>query len=136
MRGLIDQERLRGFMRALGNAARSESRVYLTGGASAVLMGWRPSTIDVDIEIRPESNEVLRAIPRLKEELQINVELASPHQAISSRSCPDGRSAAHSSLAKATSTFTTTTSTHKRWPRSSARIAATSSMSVRCTSAG
>lgn len=78
MRGLIDQERLRGFMRALGGAARSEARVYLTGGASAVLLDWRPSTIDVDIEIRPETNEVLRAIPRLKEELQINVELASP----------------------------------------------------------
>lgn len=78
MRGLIDQERLRRFMRALGSASRSEARVYLTGGACAVLLEWRPSTIDVDIEVRPESNEVLRAIPRLKEELQVNVELASP----------------------------------------------------------
>lgn len=65
-------------MAELGRAARSESRVYLTGGASAVLFDWRASTIDVDLEIRPEADEVLRAIPAIKESLQINVELASP----------------------------------------------------------
>jgi hypothetical protein len=43
-----------------------------------VLLEWRASTIDVDIELRPEREEILRAIPRLKEELEINVELASP----------------------------------------------------------
>lgn len=78
MRRLVDQNRLRRFMHALGKEARSEARVYLTGGASAVLLEWRDSTIDVDLEIRPESDDVLRAIPRLKEELEINVELASP----------------------------------------------------------
>ena len=49
-----------------------------TGGAPAVLIGWRPTTIDVDLKIVPERDELLRAIPRLKESLQINVELASP----------------------------------------------------------
>lgn len=78
MRGLADQERLRRFMTALGREARHPARIYLTGGATAVLLEWRSSTIDVDIEIVPESDEVLRAIPRLKEDLQINVELASP----------------------------------------------------------
>ncbi len=80
MRRLVDEERLRRFMRELGRVARTPSRIYLTGGASAVLQAWRGSTIDVDIEIRPESDEILRAMPRLKEELQINVELASPGQ--------------------------------------------------------
>jgi hypothetical protein len=48
------------------------------GGATAVLMGWRSTTIDVDFVMRPEDDALLRAIPALKEELQINVELASP----------------------------------------------------------
>jgi uncharacterized nucleotidyltransferase DUF6036 len=48
------------------------------GGATAVLHGWRPTTIDVDLVMRPEDDTLLRAIPDLKEELQINVELASP----------------------------------------------------------
>jgi len=78
MRRLADRNRLTRFMRELGREARTPARIYLTGGASAVLQGWRPTTIDVDLEIRPESDEILRAIPRLKEDLQINVELASP----------------------------------------------------------
>ncbi len=43
-----------------------------------MLLGWRPSTLDVDILLEPEQDEVLRAIPRLKDELSVNVELASP----------------------------------------------------------
>lgn len=78
MRGLVDRERLRRFMRELGLRSRASARVYLTGGASAVLLDWRGSTIDVDLEIRPESAEILRMIPGLKDELQVNVELASP----------------------------------------------------------
>jgi hypothetical protein len=78
MRALADAERIRRFMRAIGEAATAEARVYFTGGATAVLQGWRPSTIDVDIRVVPEQDAILRAIPRLKEQLQINVELASP----------------------------------------------------------
>jgi hypothetical protein len=52
--------------------------VYLTGGATAVLLGWRETTIDADITIVPESDRLLRARPALKEQLRINVELASP----------------------------------------------------------
>ncbi|HVY77731.1 MAG TPA: DUF6036 family nucleotidyltransferase [Solirubrobacterales bacterium] len=65
-------------MRALGRAAKSEGRIYLTGGATAVLYGWRESTIDVDIKVVPDSDDLLREIPRLKERLNLNVELASP----------------------------------------------------------
>lgn len=43
-----------------------------------MLLGWRPTTVDVDLELVPEQDAVLRAVPRLKEELSINVELASP----------------------------------------------------------
>lgn len=52
--------------------------MYLTGGATAVLEGWRPSTVDVDVRFEPDSDEALRAISDLKERLQVNVELASP----------------------------------------------------------
>ncbi len=65
-------------MRFLGAEADVAARVYLTGGATAVLLGWRPTTIDVDIRIFPESDKILRAVPELKESLEINVELASP----------------------------------------------------------
>jgi hypothetical protein len=78
MRRIADRERLLLFMRRLGAEARSETRVYLTGGASALLLEWRSTTVDVDIRIEPDTGDLLRAIPSLKEDLQINVELASP----------------------------------------------------------
>jgi len=78
MRALADADRIHRFMRAIGEAARAETRVYFTGGVTAVLQGWRLSTIDVDVRFVPEHDEVLRAIPRLKEQLELNVELASP----------------------------------------------------------
>ncbi|MGQ0568856.1 MAG: DUF6036 family nucleotidyltransferase [Armatimonadota bacterium] len=78
MREVADADRIRRFMRALGVEADVDTRMYFTGGATAVLYGWRPSTIDVDIKFVPESDRIYRAIPRVKESLRINVELASP----------------------------------------------------------
>jgi hypothetical protein len=78
MREVADTERIHRLMRALGAEAEREGAVYFTGGATAVLLGWRQSTIDVDVLFVPENDAVLRALPRLKDELQINVELASP----------------------------------------------------------
>jgi hypothetical protein len=78
MRALADAERLRRFLSALSKEAHEETALYLTGGATAVLLGWRDSTVDADILIIPEQDALFRALPRLKEELQINVEIASP----------------------------------------------------------
>ncbi len=78
MRRLAEADRLREFLRALGKAARGEARVYLTGGASAVLLGWRATTIDVDLTLVPDRDELLRAIAELKDRLDLNVELAAP----------------------------------------------------------
>lgn len=78
MRGLVDVARLRRFMRALGAEAERPARVYFTGGATAVLGGWRGSTIDVDLVFVPEMDSLFRALPKLKERLEINVEIASP----------------------------------------------------------
>jgi hypothetical protein len=78
MRALADAPRIQRFMEALGDEAREAARAYFAGGATAVLLGWRPSTIDVDLKLVPEHDALLRTIPPLKERLQVNVELASP----------------------------------------------------------
>jgi hypothetical protein len=78
VREVADAERIRRFMRALGAAAREEAVCYVTGGGTAVLVGWRATTVDVDIRLEPESVDLLRELSRLKNELRINVELASP----------------------------------------------------------
>ena len=82
MRELADAARIRRFMRILGAEAAEDGALYLTGGATAVLVGWRASTVDVDILPVPEQESVLRAVPRLKDELRVNVELASPRDFI------------------------------------------------------
>lgn len=43
-----------------------------------MLEGWRVSTIDVDLRFEPESDELFRAIPAIKERLGVNIELVSP----------------------------------------------------------
>ena len=82
MRRPVDAERIRGFMRELGGEAERDLRLYFTGGATAVLFGWRSSTLDVDIKVDPESDRIFRALPRIKEKLEINIELAAPDQFI------------------------------------------------------
>jgi len=78
MRRLTDLARLRTFMARLGRATDAPTTVYLTGGATALLHGFRDSTIDIDIKIDPDRGDLLRAIPAIKDELEVNVELASP----------------------------------------------------------
>jgi hypothetical protein len=82
MRRPVDADQIRRFMRDAGREADTEARLYFTGGATAVLVGWRSSTVDVDIKIDPESDRLMRCLPELKERLQINIELASPDQFI------------------------------------------------------
>lgn len=78
MREVSNRVKIQRFMAAWGACARQEARVFFTGGATAVLMGWRETTIDVDLRFQPELDELFRALPALKEELHMNVELASP----------------------------------------------------------
>jgi hypothetical protein len=78
MRLPLDTARVHAILDALGGLARSEGRIYLTGGATALLRGWRASTVDLDLRLDPEPAGVFEAIARVKEELQANIELASP----------------------------------------------------------
>lgn len=82
MRAETDKAKLEAFMVALGKRVRGAGSIYLTGGATAVWYDWRSMTIDVDIKPDPEPAGLFEAIAVLKDELDINVELASPDQFI------------------------------------------------------
>jgi hypothetical protein len=78
MRPPVDEARLRDLAEALGATPGPRVRLYLTGGATALIEGWRATTIDVNLRFEPEDDAMLRALPALKERLAINIELASP----------------------------------------------------------
>ncbi len=65
-------------MEALGKRVGGPGTVYLNGGATALIFGWREKTIDIDIKADPEPQGFFEAIAELKETLDTNVELASP----------------------------------------------------------
>jgi hypothetical protein len=78
MRQKVTLETLRQFMQELAAASRGPGKVYFTGGATALLLGFREQTIDVDIKLDPEPAGAFEAIATLKNRLNLNVELASP----------------------------------------------------------
>ncbi|MES1147367.1 MAG: hypothetical protein ABUL49_01315, partial [bacterium] len=80
MRYPLDKAKLFRFMEEIGRRATSPGRIYLVGGATALLLDVRSQTIDIDIKLDPEPGGVFEAISTLKEALSVNVELASPDQ--------------------------------------------------------
>ncbi len=80
MRKPANPTKIRRLMRELGRSARGPGRVYLVGGASALIEGWRDTTVDVDLKLDPEPAGIFEAIGRLKNELDVNIELVSPDQ--------------------------------------------------------
>jgi hypothetical protein len=76
MRKPVDAKRVEALARLLSATVREDTTLYLTGGSTAVMKGWRASTVDVDLLIEPESDEVLRRIATAKEELDVNIELS------------------------------------------------------------
>ena len=80
MRSPADPEKIRRLMRELGRRVRGPGRIYLVGGASALLLGWRATTVDVDLEITQEPANLFQSIAQLKDELDVNVELSAPHR--------------------------------------------------------
>jgi hypothetical protein len=89
MRRKATIESLNKFMQEVAAAAQSPGRVYFTGGATALLLGFRDQTIDIDIKLDPEPKGIFEAIARLKNSLDLNVELAAPDDFIPAR--PDWR---------------------------------------------
>ena len=78
MRPNVDSQKIEHLMQVLGQEAQGSGSIYFTGGASALLIGWRNSTVDVDIRLDPEPLGIFQAIAKIKQELNINIELASP----------------------------------------------------------
>jgi hypothetical protein len=78
MRQKVSADRLAQFMKSIGRGEKKTARLYFVGGATAVLLGWRKTTIDIDLKMVPELDAILRKLPQLKEDLEINIELASP----------------------------------------------------------
>jgi hypothetical protein len=78
MRGRLTRESLQALMQEL---ARSVGRqracdVYLVGGGTAVLQGWRDSSVDADLY--SAQDEVFRDVQAIKDRLQVNIERARP----------------------------------------------------------
>ena len=82
MRNEMDRAKLETFMAELGKRVRGPGTIYVTGGATALWYGWRAMTVDVDIKPDPEPAGLFEALAALKNELNINIELAAPDQFI------------------------------------------------------
>ena len=55
---------------------RGSFRVYFVGGGTAVLQGWRASTIDADL--CADNDAVFHDVQGIKERLNLNIEFARP----------------------------------------------------------
>jgi hypothetical protein len=74
----LTRDALRELMQELARTAPAgESfRIYLVGGGTAVLAGWRTATIDADLYAEDEA--VFRDVQGIKARLGLNIELARP----------------------------------------------------------
>lgn len=75
-RKIITKEILQSFMKSIGKILKKRAALYLTGGSTAILYGFREGTIDIDIA--GDMDELFSYIPKIKERLQINIEMAKP----------------------------------------------------------
>jgi hypothetical protein len=82
MRRYVDRDKLFEVMREIGRRAQTRGTIYLTGGATALLLGVRSQTVDIDIKMDPEPGGIFQAIADLKVRLAVNMELAAPDQFI------------------------------------------------------
>ena len=86
------KETLQHVMAAIGQAATTLGAVYFVGGSTAVWLGLRDATRDVDLTMAPEPAGVFGAITRIKRDLKVNIELASPSDFVPSLPGWQGRS--------------------------------------------
>ena len=80
MRSPVDKNKLFSFFQEIGRRSQGPGRVYIVGGSTALLLGIRDQTVDIDIKLDPEPKGVFESIAILKESLSISIELASPDQ--------------------------------------------------------
>lgn len=80
MRASVDKTAIESFLQQLGRIFRKPGRLYIVGGAALVHAGVRPGfTQDIVIKVSgTNEGELVVAIQRLVQQIQINVEFASP----------------------------------------------------------
>jgi Nucleotidyltransferase of unknown function (DUF6036) len=80
MRSGVDKTAIESFLQQLGRTFRKPARLYLVGGAALVHMGVRSGfTQDIDVQVSGASEgDLIVAIQRMIEHMQVNVEFASP----------------------------------------------------------
>jgi hypothetical protein len=75
----VNRDRILRLMTALDAAARKRARVYFSGDATAVLLGWRYTGMEVDLELVPLDHFWLPALAAVKRSLGLTIKLlASP----------------------------------------------------------
>jgi hypothetical protein len=91
VRGSLTRNGVRDLMRELARSAprRGTHRVYFVGGATAVLKGWRASTIDADLYAGKDA--IFHDIQDIKERLQLNIEFARPEDFVPALAGSDER---------------------------------------------
>jgi hypothetical protein len=80
MQPSVDKTAIESFLQQLGRTIRKPGRLYLVGGAALVHAGIRPGfTEEIDIQVSgANEGELIVAIQKLIQQMQINVEFASP----------------------------------------------------------
>lgn len=76
----VDADRVRALVRFVADRVNDEATLYLVGGTTAVVVGWRASTLDIDLYVEPDSDPVARAIADARRVLDVYVEYAWPAQ--------------------------------------------------------
>ncbi len=84
MRPNVDKARIEDFLKNLGRVFRKPGRLYLVGGAALVHLGIRSGfTQDIDVEVAGnDAGDMFTSIRGLVEQMNINVEFASPRDFI------------------------------------------------------
>lgn len=78
VRRSLSRKRVRDLMKELARSAphRGSFRVFFVGGGTAVLAGWRESTIDADLYSDTEA--IFHDVQAIQERLQLSIEFARP----------------------------------------------------------
>jgi hypothetical protein len=81
LRSPVGRIEIEAFLRRLGEQHRGMGRIYLVGGTSLVYEGFRQQTLDADLAFGADVqnlDHLIQTIRILKDQLDINVEEASP----------------------------------------------------------
>lgn len=81
MRQIVNPEKINEFLEVLGKEVHFPCKIYLVGGTSLVFFGLREQSIDIDVALEVDNvhhQKLIEVIRHLKEELNLNIEEASP----------------------------------------------------------